>query len=184
MADNNRKEGFWYSPANPKLPKPVSHEKPVKNKAKVVARMKTVAANFSGGMQKGVSTCRICKERNGSHDVSYNGFTWPIGYIHYVEKHNVHPTKEFLEALFSGSLQGKRPKKINPKNQQSKISMQDSVLAQNLLKHEKSIVQSYTNIVAEMSKLQSLLALMSGEPILQKKNAGKKKVVRLMKTKK
>lgn len=181
MNDSNRKEGYWYSPAQPNLPKPIQHEKPVKNKAKIVARMKTVAANFSGGMQKGFSTCRICKERNGSCDVSYNGFTWPIGYIHYVEKHNVHPTQEFLLALFSGSLRGKRPKKNNSKNNNGNETINNIFSNSALLKTQQNLLREIDSAIEEMKQIKNFIKFMTKKAIQGK--APKKKINRLTKSK-
>jgi hypothetical protein len=47
----------------------------------------------------GVSTCRICNCSNGSSEYSIDGFTWPCGYKHYLEAHNVACDNDFKQYL-------------------------------------------------------------------------------------
>ncbi len=51
----------------------------------------------------GWSRCRLCGIRNGSRELSLHGWTWPCGYRHYLQVHDVHPTKEFVRFLESVS---------------------------------------------------------------------------------
>jgi len=52
---------------------------------------------------RGLSSCRICGTLNGSREFHFRGFEWPVGYIHYLEKHHMAPDpefKSFIEGLF------------------------------------------------------------------------------------
>lgn len=55
---------------------------------------------------KGWSTCRICKQPNGSKEYSFKHMTWPSGYRHYIEDHGVWPSPEFRLTILD-SAKGK-----------------------------------------------------------------------------
>lgn len=46
---------------------------------------------------RGSSRCRCCHRDNGNHEYRYNGWTWPEGYRHYLEDHNVLPDAAFKD---------------------------------------------------------------------------------------
>lgn len=46
---------------------------------------------------RGHSTCRVCGCRNGSAGVSDGTYTWPSGFRHYIEGHNVKPPQDFID---------------------------------------------------------------------------------------
>lgn len=53
---------------------------------------------------RGWSSCRICGCRNGNKELTYGGYTWPEGYLHYVEQHNVQPSEGFALMLARAAL--------------------------------------------------------------------------------
>lgn len=48
---------------------------------------------------KGSSKCRICGKRNGSYELTDGKYIWPSGYVHYIEEHDVVPSKDFLRHI-------------------------------------------------------------------------------------
>jgi hypothetical protein len=48
---------------------------------------------------RGFSTCRICKCSNGTGTYDTGKAEWPEGALHYVEKHNVKPSQEFIDFI-------------------------------------------------------------------------------------
>eukprot|EP00760_Papus_ankaliazontas_P024430 PhM_4_TR2303/c0_g1_i1/m.103159 len=53
---------------------------------------------------RGMSTCRLCPGGdvlNGSVEYSWEGFTWPEGLVHYIERHRVRPpnSNAFFEMI-------------------------------------------------------------------------------------
>lgn len=59
-------------------------------------------AGNKGPMEFGYAPCRLCdKPDNGGCDMSDGVWTWPEGYVHYVQEHGVKPPDEFIQhALF------------------------------------------------------------------------------------
>jgi hypothetical protein len=45
--------------------------------------------------------CCLCQEIIGSQMFEYDGYTWPNNYKHYLIVHNVHPSPEFKEFIYS-----------------------------------------------------------------------------------
>lgn len=66
-----------------------------KLKAKFLKRLRVLESKSRKSYYKGHSTCRICKEHNGSAEYTSRGYTWPGGYAHYVEAHNECPPMKF-----------------------------------------------------------------------------------------
>lgn len=48
---------------------------------------------------RGRSTCRICWDMNGSKEYHTDSWTWPEGYAHYVEKHNIEVPSNFVDYI-------------------------------------------------------------------------------------
>lgn len=46
----------------------------------------------------GSSTCRLCGRLNGAMCLHHGDLTWPEGYRHYIEVHQVQPPLEFIAA--------------------------------------------------------------------------------------
>jgi hypothetical protein len=92
-------EGYWYEGKGSKYPKPVGYrihwvgqEKFLKHLAKLEAMVEEKGRIHH---YRGWSTCRICKCKNGSTEFEFKGWTWPVGFKHYVEEHNVKPSVDF-----------------------------------------------------------------------------------------
>lgn len=95
ITSGSRREGFWFSPAQPKLPLPkTSKSWSPGNFPRMLKRVQKKASRRS---YKGWSTCRICNKGAGSSEYSYKGFTWPSGLIHYITEHNVKPSARFIK---------------------------------------------------------------------------------------
>ena len=94
-----RKEGFWYEGSGSSLPKPIALTEPWKNKSKFLKALSGLESRVRehGRIRryKGGSICRICECRNGSTEFEFKGWTWPVGFEHYVEAHNVQPSLAF-----------------------------------------------------------------------------------------
>jgi hypothetical protein len=50
---------------------------------------------------KGWSNCRLCGKKNGSSEFQYKNWKWPSGLFHYVNEHNVIPSKEFIDFVLT-----------------------------------------------------------------------------------
>lgn len=95
--------GFWANYPNekslPGLPWPVPSEKPWADKALFLEKLKKLQDSLHGPLYRlsyrGFSMCRCCNKSNGSVTFKYNDFTWPSGYAHYVDVHNVRPDPDF-----------------------------------------------------------------------------------------
>ena len=119
-------EGFWYSEREPHFPMPVHSDIPHPNKEEILkAYDDLIEAEMEYGPSnewknskvvgyRGFSYCRCCtKEQQfngatstilvdmGCREYSYNGWTWPQGYRHYIDVHNVVPSKSFLKDVLS-----------------------------------------------------------------------------------
>jgi hypothetical protein len=92
--------GFWSGcgKENDKFPKVRSSTSRgwSEGKHQYLERLAKVEAKASARRFKGDSTCRICGNRNGSSTFYYKGWCWPSGFSHYIRKHNIKPSGEFL----------------------------------------------------------------------------------------
>ncbi len=93
---NVKFEGFWWSEKEPHYPKPLHSNIEIENKSLIIERLMSVQSKASKQHYRGFSRCRCCKERNGSVTYYYKGWSWPEGLLHYVDKHNITLTNEFL----------------------------------------------------------------------------------------
>lgn len=112
-----RKVGFWYSKLEPTLPMPVNYSGDWEGGAdfRAVLIMLQIRMSNSHGFglakreanplgevcqYKGFSICRLCGSGNGSREFTLRGFTWPEGYLHYLqEPHFVPPDPEFQQFI-------------------------------------------------------------------------------------
>lgn len=94
-------EGFWKGRYNDHdKPMPVAHSEPFPEQAKFLDDLARVEHGSARMVHyRGWSTCRICHKPNGSGEYTSKGWTWPEGFRHYVEAHNVIPTPEFAEFI-------------------------------------------------------------------------------------
>lgn len=94
-------EGYWSSKEEPHFPTPVHNDKPFIDKDLVVEKIISVQSKLVERAYKGSSFCRCCGEKNGNGEFSHKGWIWPQGFLHYVIKHNVEPTKEFKKYILN-----------------------------------------------------------------------------------
>ena len=94
-----RREGFWRSASEPDLPMPVAKETPWVGKDRFLHQLDIVEAELKSKNKmecyRGWSNCRLCNCMNGSAEYNNGKWCWPAGYRHYIEQHNVKPSKEF-----------------------------------------------------------------------------------------
>lgn len=125
------KEGFWRSEYEPDLPSPVSSEKPMDNLNEFIYKFRQIEeitkwgtmddnryilfdcqyaySNLVWTQYMGYSFCRfkcgIEDEKMGDTTIEIwhndNHFIFPIGYLHYIEKHNVHPSVTFYNMIMN-----------------------------------------------------------------------------------
>jgi hypothetical protein len=91
--------GYWYSTFEPQYPMPIANNVPFPNKINIIKALQAKEAVAQKKFAKGWSTCRICKKSNGSVEYESGNYTWPEGYLHYLEDHNVVPDSEFVKWL-------------------------------------------------------------------------------------
>lgn len=88
-------EGFWYSKDEPDLPMPVENSIDPELKQAFLSALQEIQKQAEQEHYMGWSDCRLCDKMNGSRELYFMGWKWPEGYIHYIQDHNVAPTKEF-----------------------------------------------------------------------------------------
>lgn len=95
---NGRKEiGYWWNEYEPDLPNPEDFMDPIWNKVERNQVIKYLKGGKQGKRMKGSSACRICKKSNGSGELFDSKYTWPEGFAHYLEAHDVRVPVEFVE---------------------------------------------------------------------------------------
>jgi hypothetical protein len=79
-----------------------SYTTPIANSAKccqkkIINAIRELETKAKVNHYYGGSICRICHLGNGGDEYTYENYTWPSGYIHYLEEHNVQVDEEFAE---------------------------------------------------------------------------------------
>lgn len=95
-------EGFWYHRTlSPQYPKPVPNVLTETQAKKIFAAIKKKEEKASKILYRGYALSRIERRvRVGSATYALGKWRWPQGYAeHYVLKHRVKPSDEFLEFL-------------------------------------------------------------------------------------
>lgn len=108
------REGFWFSPDEPHLPKPIPAKTWFKGCRAFVDALMRIESSSSTRVKayKGSSRCRICGQPVGNEEytATFAGitFTWPQGYLHYVQEEKVRPSLAFEEWVraFASYLEG------------------------------------------------------------------------------
>lgn len=91
-----KREGFWRSFTGARdLPWPEAHDEPMEDQEPFLEALNYAEAWAEVTSYRGWSTCRLCGKHNGSTELNLRGWTWPEGYRHYIEVHNVRPSPEF-----------------------------------------------------------------------------------------
>jgi len=62
-------------------------------------KFKKIQEKANRFLTKGFSICRLCGCVNGSVEYRNSWGIWPEGAIHYIEKHNVRPSQEFINKV-------------------------------------------------------------------------------------
>lgn len=88
------REGFW-SEANI----PVPNALPWEGQAEFLRALDAVEDAATVVSYRGWSNCRVCCRENGSREFCTGRAVWPSGFRHYVEAHNVRPSKEFQDYI-------------------------------------------------------------------------------------
>ncbi len=107
IANESKIEGYWWSEFTPEYPKPEhSHDMHVQKQEILHAMEKLEGFNMRVRKRhfKGFSRCRCCGISNGSTEYEYKGWRWPQGLKHYVDGHNIVPSKEFCKEVLGIEL--------------------------------------------------------------------------------
>ncbi len=99
-------EGYWYSEATPEYPMPVHTDVVPHNKSDILKALDKAEASARTVAYKGFSICRCCGRINGSREFSYKGWSWPEGFRHYIEDHNIVPSFKFTEEVLELDARG------------------------------------------------------------------------------
>lgn len=69
----------------------------------LISKLKQIFAQADQKSYFGSSECRICGQSNGCLEYWLNQdqvtYVVPEGYLHYLEQHNVHPSREFIDFI-------------------------------------------------------------------------------------
>lgn len=65
----------------------------------LVERLKRVQKVVRVRQYKGWSDCRLCKQMNGSREYYTDSYTWPEGYAHYIQEHNIEVPPKFVDYI-------------------------------------------------------------------------------------
>lgn len=110
--DGGKVEGYWADNENEKsnFPFPKSHASTFPGQNNFVEALKKIQNDSSVEKDqfKGYSSCRFGdKPHNGSAEFHVgkgnDKISWPEGYLHYVTKHNVIPSREFYKFVMNYS---------------------------------------------------------------------------------
>jgi hypothetical protein len=95
------REGFWRSSHTPlgreALPWPQPDNSSWPGRKDFLAKLSQIEEVASKVEYRGFSGCRLCKCINGSSEYQTRAWSWPSGYRHYIEEHNVRPSLAFEE---------------------------------------------------------------------------------------
>ena len=111
MEDEDKLVGFWYSEYDRHLPMPVANEQDWEGGPMFRTALTMIQIRMQNSQKeakplgeviryKGMSHCRLCNCMNGSMTFKLGGFTWPSGYLHYLdEPHFVRPDPTFQQFI-------------------------------------------------------------------------------------
>ena len=97
-----RIEGYWYKPFDDSCaayPFPRARKNAWEDAAVFIIKLQRMQESAHVVAYKGISNCRLCKKMNGSTEFVVEGkdyiWKWPSGLLHYVQVHNVKPSRDF-----------------------------------------------------------------------------------------
>jgi hypothetical protein len=96
-ASEPRYEGFWRTRIDEEseLPWPALVEHwPAR--ADFLTSLSSIEAIAERIAYRGYSKCRVCGCRNGFESLRLGQWEWPAGFRHYVEEHQIRPSREFV----------------------------------------------------------------------------------------
>jgi len=101
--DADLDEGFWRSRDEPDLPMPIADVDWDRRDA-FIASLRSLETRARRTAFKGSAPCRLCDRRsNGSETLTFAGWRWPSGYMHYVRDHGVKPSTRFERFVFDNA---------------------------------------------------------------------------------
>lgn len=100
-----KREGFWREGKESSLPMPVARQEAWKGRGEFLKSLAKKEKRANKAKFKGDSLCRLCKKLNKSGEYSFEGWAWPEGFRHYVEKHNVRPSLAFQEFIIEKHIE-------------------------------------------------------------------------------
>jgi hypothetical protein len=100
---NKKIEGYWYSEYEPNYPMPKPNVLSDDEAKEIYEFIKKKEEGARINRYKGWSTSRITGEHLGSTEFETDEWIWPVDFApHYVMKHKVKPTDEFLKYIGYG----------------------------------------------------------------------------------
>jgi len=99
---NKKIEGYWYSDDeyNKDYPKPIPNVLTEDEAKEIYQLIRKKQKDAHQNSYKGFSYSRISGERLGSREYEKDNWIWPVDFSsHYVLKHKVRPSEEFLEYI-------------------------------------------------------------------------------------
>ena len=93
---SSRAIGYWRSLIRKHLPDPHDYVDPSWDPAEREAVARYLDAGRHVIEWRGISMCRFCGKMNGSACLGDGSFVWPRGLSHYVRKHDVRLSQEFV----------------------------------------------------------------------------------------
>lgn len=110
--------GFWKDKHDPEtadlpLPIPDSTTLILEKETEFLEKLKRIEKIAENISYMGHSNCRICGCINGCDEYKWNGFVFPEGYKHYIEKHHINVPEDFYIAVMESDIPEYKPKTIN-----------------------------------------------------------------------
>jgi hypothetical protein len=104
MSESNTiEEGFWYeiNDKESNYPKVEEFIKDTKVPEDFLNKLGEVELYAKKVGYLGYSKCRVCSRNNGDTTNISGEFSFPQGYRHYLEEHNVHPSERFKKFVMN-----------------------------------------------------------------------------------
>lgn len=87
-------EGFWGTSGDVSA-KLKENAKPWKEQQQFMKMLQAVQDTLTIHRYRGLAICEHCKQQLTSGDYTLHGWKWNAGLMHYVDRHNYKPSKEF-----------------------------------------------------------------------------------------
>lgn len=95
------KVGYWRKSRDSKedLPFPFLDRVDPEFHPDFAVKLRCLESKLEPELYRGWSMCRVCDKPNGSGEFAHAGFTWPSGYVHYIEEHGINPPDDFIDMV-------------------------------------------------------------------------------------